>query len=251
MRATWKRTWDITSKAVKLVLTPWCHMSLWVLAFSPWLLGLMEKGRRWSIETSMLWVFLPLTFSEGMAFKLHGLRKLERMRYVEEIAVDTSQKIHSQVWPCADKDNKLIAMKVIRHQELWRRFFRVKGVCFFGFLWWILKHLVGCHYQAMRIDFHVLKVFVFQLWNWEMLHTRIPMGSGPLSKVCQQRGFFWGGGWLESQHLLIGMLNWGRIIVISRCHYLQRWFSTRNIHNLFCNHKYLWCISYIAHMIYS
>lgn len=172
------------------------------------------------------------------------------MRYVEEIAVDTSLKIHSQVWPCADKDNKLIAMKVIRHQELWRRFFRVKGVCFFGFLWWILKHLVGCHYQALRIDFHVLKVFVFQLWNWKMLHSWIPMVSGPLSKVCQQRGLFWRGGWLESQHLLIGMLNWGRIIVISRCHYLQRWFSTRNKHIFFVIIS-TYDISYIAHMIYS
>lgn len=30
----------------------------------------------------------------------------------------------TEVWPCADKDNKLVAMKVIRHQErlkIWRK----------------------------------------------------------------------------------------------------------------------------------
>ena len=125
------------------------------------------------------------------------------MWYVEEIAVDTSLKIRFQVWPCADKDNKLIAMKVIRHQELWGRFFlevfaRVLFVMNLERFGWL---------SLSGIDnrFSCFEGFVFQLWNWKMLNSRIAMISGPLSKVCQQRGFFWRGGWLESQQFLIGM----------------------------------------------
>jgi hypothetical protein len=58
----------------------------------------------------------------------------------------------TEVWPCAEKDNKLVAMKVIRHQE------RLKIRRKMGF--------IGC-------------------FSDESLSFRWP---GPFPKVCQQRG---------------------------------------------------------------
>lgn len=43
-RATWRRTWDITSKAATWGPTPWCPTKPWALACSRWLLGPTRRG---------------------------------------------------------------------------------------------------------------------------------------------------------------------------------------------------------------
>ena len=46
-RATWKRTWDITSRAARWDLTPWWATKPWAWASSPWYLGRGWTGMGW------------------------------------------------------------------------------------------------------------------------------------------------------------------------------------------------------------
>ncbi len=97
--------------------------------------------------------------------------------------------------------------------------------------------------------FSCFEGFVFQLWNWKMLNSRIAMASGPLSKVCQQRGFFWRGGWLESQQFLIGMPQ--GMYTIHVYHKYLRYYIILYIYiYIWCMHKYECIYIYICIRIF-